>query len=280
VHVVKTMQSSSAIRDQFGRETLESVADRLGVHVVYPTGPGGVEGALIDGGCETERQLSLFTPDIAEARIRSRGLRSRFTLAHELAHAIADQVLTEQQTAGWQSPDWTIFLDAIAAELLLPSRVVLAYLAGEPAGPRLTLERLTRMSTRLSASVTVVVVRLQELVLEGAVSFADGVLLAAPGLSAVERRDFGPRVVASCVPEAWFIPQNKRLSSLGAPALARLVSRGELGRVSSLRDDLTVWERTCRRSARLERMFRCLVVRTATSGVRFLIATFPVEETA
>lgn len=259
------------MRDQFGRIDLDALAFRLGVEVVAEGPLRGVDGYLTRDTTSTRRQPSLFEPSQV-AHITASGTRMHFTVAHELAHVLIDQLPSAESTEALSHDEVERLADRIAAELVLPLSVVAAC-ADEIWRDGLSLEWISDSARRLGVSLTALVARLSELVRSEQRILDSGVVVAMEGVSARQRLDYAPRLVASCLPVRFFLPHNKRLVSVGARRLDDLCRSAPPFDIISGEESLLMWNRALRTQEALIAEFRCQVLLAGAQRARLLVAT-------
>jgi hypothetical protein len=167
-------------------------------------------------------------------------MRRRFTLAHELAHRVVELYLGPQVTEGIRGPRLRRLIDECASRILLPDSLLVLAAGAEAHSLELTIPWLDDMHRRVGVSISCLLKRLNDAAIESLVGLTNGAFLAAPDVSRRRQIDHAPRVVSSCVPCGWFIPANKRLSSLGLRSLPGLFWQAEPFEARAAEDTLTV----------------------------------------
>lgn len=217
----------------------------------------------------TSGQLDLFQ---VEARIWSTGSRRRFTIAHELAHRAAELYLHPRETLNWDYRTWKTFLDLLASRLLLPDDLLLDAIRETP--DRITLDWIQSTSSQLRVSISCMVTRLADAVRELDLPLSTCILVLANGVSAKRKTNYAPRIVSRCTPPTWFIPVNKRVSSLGMRALSEALTAGRLYSSAVLEDTIEMWSISERRKRLVRRDFNYVIFKLDADAGHIMLATF------
>gem|GEM_PF-6962409 len=170
--------------------------------------------------------------DIEVAFSESRIGRMRFTIAHELGHQYARLCLPPELTEAWSPAEIERFCDEFAAQLLVPDALLeeaIRHFLIDGSGPgshmrarrlKLRISDIEALYKRLRVPMATVLVRLHKLALRADFALEFCALEITAGTSLRRRENYAPRVLVSCTPPDWFIPANKRLSTLGFSNLA------------------------------------------------------------
>jgi len=158
--------------------------------------------------------------------------RMRFTVAHELGHQYARLLLPPELTRAWSPVEIERFCDQFAAQVLVPDALLEEAIStflidvsvpGSETRPRrlkLRIGDIEALYRRLRVPMATVLVRLQDLSLRKDLAVEFCALEVTASTSLARRENYGPRVLVSCTPTDWFLPANKRLSTLGFSNLA------------------------------------------------------------
>lgn len=249
---------------------LQKIAKALDVPVVYHEldSPLRPEAAIWERGAE---QPSLFGDMRAE--IWAQGLQKRFALAHELSHRVAHIWLAKGQTDAWTNKDWKDFLDEFAGHLLLPNSLLLS--AINPNIPlELTIEWIDLVHRQLRVSISCLLKRLNDADYEGILRLANGALIATPALSSKQKTNYAPRIQTICAPRQWFIPSNRRLSSLGLHSLSKLFWNAAPFTIGIAEDKLIVLQRPDWQSVSINQTFHYVIYPLRSREQKVMLATF------
>lgn len=249
---------------------LQKIAKSLDVPVVYRESDSLLrpEAALWE---RTTPQPSLFGD--VEAEIWAQGLQRRFALAHELAHRVAYLRLTTGQTQDWTNKNWKDFLDEFAGRLLLPNSLIVSVI--NPETPlELTIQLIDSVHRRLGVSISCFLKRLNDADCEGVLQLANGALMASPAVSAKQRTNYAPRILAICAPRQWFIPSNRRLSSLGLHSLSKLFWDADPFVIGVAEDKLMVLQRPNWQSVSINQTFHYVIYPLKSLKQKVMLATF------
>ena len=228
-------------------------------------------------------QLSLIRSD--EGRLivgeDEGGITSRFTYAHELAHWAAQTRLPEEFCSSWSADAVRQFCDEFASRVLVPSDLLLAMLPPAPAKPGgrldLAISLIEELRRRLRAPMATVVKRINDAVDEGLIRVSDCAMLVCAGRSAKRNSDYAPRILTCCTPSEWFLPANKRLTTLGMLNLDRMFWEAPPLQEGFAVDRLTVWVRDGWRKESVERpiQYRIYAAASTDSAKRSMLSVFP-----
>jgi len=248
---------------------LLKIAKRLNVPIIYREADSNLrpEGMLWN---TTPAQPSLFGD--VEAEIWVQGLRKRFALAHELGHRIVELRLMPDQTIDWTDQDWRDFLDVFAARLLLPDSL-LATVGSSDLPIKLSIPWIISTQQRFQVSISCLLKRLNDAESEGVLRVANCAFVAFPGVSAKQKTNYAPRVSVICMPHEWFVPTNRRLSSLGLKYLAKCFWEADPFIESAAEDELEIFQRVNWSRQLLKQLFRYIVY-TLPKDQRVMLATF------
>ena len=210
-----------------------------------------------------------------EAQVNIAGWPGRFVLAHELAHRIADLFLTAQQRESIRADDWEGLMDECAGRLVLPDHLLLAACPdGEPL--EMTPAWINSVHHRLRVSMVCLLKRLNDLACKGALTLANCAFITAPAVSRKRRTHYDLRVITRCMPLGWFLPSNKRLSSLGLESLCAVFWRAEPFAENIAEDNVVIsrridgqWKRVPVRAP-----FRYVIYTASARTQRSMLATF------
>lgn len=169
--------------------------------------------------------------------------RRRFTIAHEIAHVVLQSKfptkLNELTDVNWESD----VIDAAAGMIILPDALLLKYFSPKYAH-MLNIKILEEAGTKMHVSISTLIKRLGDLSRSDLVRITNGALFISLGRAKRSGKDFAPRIAVTCLPSSWYIPSNKRLSSLGAESLGLYFSTAELYKERESEDHLTLWRRS------------------------------------
>jgi hypothetical protein len=152
------------------------------------------------------------------------------------------------------------FCDEFAGRLILPDGLLLAALHAfsvDTALPfELTISLIDGLYRRVGAPMATVLKRLDDAIHEKGLRIRNCAMLVCAAFSAKRHSEFAPRIHTSCTPPEWFLPSNKRLSSLGMSNLNRAFWEAPLLKDGLAIDRFTVWLRQSWRKETVERTFR------------------------
>jgi hypothetical protein len=205
-------------------------------------------------------QLSLWGAEKARIVVGRRGVTSRFTYAHELAHWAARLGVPEEVCSTWSPNEIRQFCDEFAGRLLVPNELLMASLITasiDPAIPfELTIPLVETLYRHIRAPMAAVIKRLDDGVREGRLRIANCAVLVCAARSAKRNSNYAPRILACCTPPEWFLPANKRLTTLGMSNLDRAFWEAEPLGLGFAVDRFTVWVREGWRKQVVERAIR------------------------
>lgn len=233
-------------------------------------------------------QLSLF-PEI-EISIGRNTITSRFTYAHELAHCIATTDIAPQDLAIWSKHELEQFCDEFASQILVPDDLLLSELGKlrkeqKWDGKYLTPKVMEALYRTLRAPLSVIVKRMDDILrsydetpefVEVLGSFRSCVMVVCLGISRKRQANRAPRILTRCLPKPWFIPNNKRLETVGMTNLNRAFFDSPVLEQRRVFDYFTMWNR---QSKRLEKIGQpidyCLYPGSSVrQEARVMLATF------
>ncbi|MBD0372151.1 MAG: hypothetical protein ICV60_15020 [Pyrinomonadaceae bacterium] len=249
---------------------LQKIAKALDVPVVYREmdSPLRAEAVIWE---RTAAQPSLFGD--VKAEIWGQGIQKRFALAHELSHRVAHLWLAKGQTESWTNKDWKDFLDEFAGHLLLPNSLLLSVV--NPNTPlELTIQWIDLVHRQLRVSISCLLKRLNDADYEGILRLANGALVATPALSAKQKTNYAPRIQTICAPRQWFIPSNRRLSSLGLHSLSKLFWNADPFTIGIAEDKLIVLQRPDWQSISVNQTFHYVIYPIRSGEQKVMLATF------
>lgn len=230
------------------RVPIETIAEHFGAHLrlslpdAHQWARIGLEGRIQQcsqlqlniGPPREHYSVEIFAPSLAASA------RARFTLAHEIAHVAVDSILTEKGLV--LSPVETeAACDLAAASTLLPDFLLYDLFARE-APSRLSVDLLLEQCKRAGVSLAVAINRLHDMVRKKTIDVTNGVFLVTVSRSRRKGINAAPRVFARCIPQKWFLPVNKRLSTLGLDALAESFHAKPLFTQFKIRESVAMWE--------------------------------------
>lgn len=184
-------------------------------------------------------------PPRYEIGVFSEGMRARFTFAHEVSHVVLDAAFRKEAEALSEGMrEWVCNL--AAGLVVLPDTLLLSVL------PRtddlsLSIPLLEGIAARSRVSLSVLISRMNDLVRCGLVRVMNGAVIVRLAWSRKQQENLAPRISSSCLPGRWFLPVNRRLSSVGLVALARVFDSVPLYLEGGLEDEITVRDQELRR---------------------------------
>jgi len=222
-------------------------------------------------------------PLLEEARILlgKSGITTRYTYAHELGHWAARLRLSQDIWSGWSMDQTRQFCDEFAGRLILPDGLLLAALHAfsiDTTLPfELTISLIDGLRRRVGAPMTTVLKRLDDAIREVGLRIRNCAMLVCATYSAKRHSEFAPRILTSCTPPEWFLPSNKRLSSLGMSNLNRAFWEAPLLKDGLAIDRFIVWPRHSWRKQTVERAIRYRIYGPAEGRPdrRVMLALFP-----
>jgi len=194
---------------------------------------------------------------------------SRFTLAHEIAHQLYQMSDRPVSAPNWSAEDWRLQFDTCAAHILLPDSALRTLL---PTEIELSPQLLIEASARARVSLSLLISRVGELSRQGGIRLLNGAIIAAPAVSARKKEHYAPRVITSCLPRNWYLPNNKRLSSLGARALEEAFWIQDAWKERHSEGELRVWDRIQRRREAVPVRFVAKVFTSKVASRRVMLA--------
>ncbi len=228
-----------------------------------------VQGSPIGDNPGVDGGLS-YIVEVADASVRS-----RFTLAHELAHIILAEICKDERSTYDVNLRERI-CNLAAGQILVPSAVIQKRLSCAPC-VMWDIASLEQWSAGLQVSLAVLITRLDEVSRRVAPEMANGVLLVRSGLSRKKRLDLSPRVAARCLPRDWFIPFNKRLGTIGFLNLRERFYSATPFRQNSVQDTIVAWNQA-RNAVRTVRTTVEYKVYYMSSGERIMLCTVEFED--
>jgi hypothetical protein len=207
----------------------------------------------------------------------------RFTVAHELAHQYARLYLPSEVTQVWSARDVRRFCHEFAAHVLLPASLLesalcpfvrASSLSVAPGGPprlRLQIRDIEGLCRRLRVPMVSLLIRLHQMAMRREVALEFCALEVAARTSQRRMQNYAPRLLASCTPREWFLPANKRLSTLGFTNLAAAFWTSPPLAERVAYDRFTVWLRDGWRHQQVEGEIRYKVY-PGSGGTRVMLA--------
>ena len=203
-------------------------------------------------------------------------ISTRFVIAHELAHVVLKQQQFAAVNRHLSLVDRERLCDLAAEQILLPSEFLIRVLNSKSV--QFSLDFLVEMRARLRCPLSLVIRRLADLVSSGSIRVVNGCLMATLAGARKSGSNIAPRVLRRCVPPEWYLPLNKRLSTLGLVSLEDFFYHAPLYSSSVVSCRFTLWNRNQQRSLSLNSTFavRCYRYRDRESRLmpRLLLATF------
>jgi Zn-dependent peptidase ImmA (M78 family) len=202
----------------------------------------GIKG-LIDYSGSAALQSYLFSSSLPEIRLlpHQDTFGARFTLAHELAHYILEKELHPTDLQPKQLED---VCDRAAARILIPDDMC-AQIMRTLEQPYLRIHHVERLARTLKVSMSVLLSRLND---SPICKFRNGAFLVSIDKSRIRNNDVAPRFSARCMPRSWFLPVNKRLSSIGLSDLASAFYDSAPFREFKGTHMLTLWSTSLRKT--------------------------------
>ena len=192
-----------------------------------------------------------------EMRIFGVGYRRRFTIAHELAHVVLHTKFTnEHRELGVDARERVA--DAAAGMILLPDSVIAVTFSGKT--PLVVgIPLLEATADKLKVSLSLLVKRLGDATRSGLIKSENGAFIVDLARSRKAGQNMAPRVRIWFLPLGWFLPSNKRLTSLGLQYLPSLFYSAGLYEEQGTEDDLTLWRKDRREwySMHVKFSFKC-----------------------
>lgn len=206
---------------------------------------------------------------------------ARFAIAHELAHVVLksrDFVPAERQLTAREREQ---LCDLAAEHIVLPEKLLIQSI--DVAALCFSLEMLEELRARLRAPLSLILRKLAVLVSRGEVRVVNGCLIATLAAARKSGTNFAPRVLRRCVPAEWYLPLNKRLSTLGLALLEDIFYDAPLYSSQTVRCRFKLWNMEQQRSSALDSSFsvRCYRYKDRQSGSmpRLLLAVFDTNAT-
>lgn len=184
-----------------------------------------------------ETDSGWFSSDY-KVEVFSKGFRSRFTLAHELAHVVFSKEYhdLEKSLSGEQTER---VCDFAAAMMLCPEQALVEYFRKCSI---VTISRIELLAARMQVSISLLLNRLRHLISRDAISIDNIVLLVSLNRSRKRRENLAPRVSAACSAKHWFIPVNSRLSTFGLTKLKDAFYTAPLYFSGRTHEALRIWD--------------------------------------
>jgi hypothetical protein len=250
---------------------LKKIAKILDVSITYvePNSNFWNQGSLI----KIESDQPDFFLDKSEAKIWEQSIRSRFTLAHELAHQSAGLYLTPQQSEKWEKQDWEKFSNELAGNLILPDSLLRAVIGNEGL-IKLTPQWISKISQQLQVSLSCLIKRLNDAARYRMFQLANCAMIITPDLSSKTGINYAPRILDRCNPVEWYIPVNKRLSSLRLYSLLTVFKNAKLYVPGVIEDEFKVWEITSKRYILIHGTFNYIIYYLERESKRLMLTTF------
>lgn len=169
--------------------------------------------------------------------------RRRFTLAHEIAHIVFQSTFASKLH---ELPGIDLESDIIdpAAGMIIVPDMLLANYFPKKYPLLLSIQLLEDVGAKMHVSISTLVKRIGDGSLSHLLHLENGALIVQLGRARKSGKDLAPRIVINCLPTSWFMPNNKRLSSLGAELLSQQFSKVELFKEREQVDKLILWRRS------------------------------------
>jgi Zn-dependent peptidase ImmA (M78 family) len=199
----------------------------------------GLEGSAIktQTASDSDYNTDLFSSDY-HVNILSQGFRSRFTLAHEIAHVVLsseyghfDKSLSRDKRER--------ACDIAAAIMLCPEEGLIDHFQSVRS---LTVDEIEKLAARMQISISLLVNRLRQLILRKAFSIDNIVLLVSLNRSRKRQENLAPRVASTCGPNRWFVPLNSRLSTIGLIGLQKAFYEAPLYFSGRTNEVMRLWD--------------------------------------
>lgn len=173
-------------------------------------------------------------------QILSRGVRSRFTLAHEIAHVVLSKEYADLDKA-LSLDERERVCDVAAGNILCPYEALLEHFRTRTLAA-LTIPEIEQLSARMRISISLLVNRLRQLFSRNTLSLDGVAILVRLARSRKRQENLAPRVASACSPGRWFVPLNARLSTLGLSALQDAFYEAPLYISGHTREVLRLWD--------------------------------------
>lgn len=186
---------------------------------------------------ESDYDTDWFNSDY-HVSILSQGFRSRFTLAHEIAHVVLSSEYSQFEKSLSREKRERV-CDIAAALMLCPEEGLIDHFQSVRS---LTVDEIEKLAARMQISISLLVNRLRQLILRKAVSIDNVVLIVSLNRSRKRQENLAPRVASTCGPNRWFVPLNSRLSTIGLISLQNAFYEAPLYFVGRTKEVLRLWD--------------------------------------
>jgi len=194
---------------------------------------------------ETKESMTYPLPlqsSLYQMRIFGSGYGRRFTIAHELAHVVLHNRMKEEEEE--LSSRMLEYVCELAAGMILVPDSMLWAAYNKSMNFQNKITFLEDISRNLEVSLTVLTNRLGDATRSRLIKMDFGVMMIDLAKSRKTADNLAPRIQTSCLPSGWFIPRNKRLSSLGSQFLPALFAISTPYEENQVRDHLVLWHRS------------------------------------
>lgn len=188
---------------------------------------------------DSESATKLFGSDY-EVQILGKGFRSRFTLAHELAHIVLSREYG-QLDRSLSLNERERVCDVAAGNILCPEEALIEYFRSRTE-IMLTVSEIETLAGRMRISVSLALNRLRHLLFHNALSVANVALVVSLARSRKRQENLAPRISSACSPSRWFVPLNTRLSSVGLGTLRDAFYEAPLYVAGRTNEVLHLWD--------------------------------------
>lgn len=230
ITVAKRVLAEAPPRFRYGLSVVPVEHLAISFGVVVTSSPDVVDASLaplkelgLDGlasttseASSTETATSWFTSDY-EVQILGQGFRSRFTLAHELAHVVLSREYGQLERSLSLNQRERV-CDIAAGNILCPEEALIEHFRTRTE-MILTVSEIERLAGRMRISISLALNRLRQLLFQNALSVANVALLVNLARSRKRHEHLAPRIASACSPSRWFVPLNTRLATIGLGAL-------------------------------------------------------------
>ncbi len=274
----KASKLAEAIASEFGgrAQNLPLVARSLGLHVSLSTHAIPDHDALFWHPDDPALgQMPLFGQANAHL-FGSPHARSRFTLAHEIGHRVAQLHLTQEERQQLKPAIEEVFANEFASRLLV-SDTALNALAATACEFRFEVTELETWSRSLQVSISCLIKRINDGTRDGFWNLRSGAILARDGLSRKHHLNYALRVGVSCLPADWYIPTNTRLTSLGMTGIPVMATQATPFSTMALYDHLKVKTRPDWEEADFLLLLRWKVYRAVAASLNTVLITFAID---
>jgi hypothetical protein len=198
------------------------------------------------------------------------GYKRRFTIAHELAHVVLNNQFLAEKERLTNNVEENV-CDIAASMILLPDVKLVAAFANTK-NVKLNISLLEDLSKKLEVSLTVMVNRIRETSRTRSIQLLNCAFIVDLAKSRKTSENLAPRVQASCLPIGWYMPNNKRLSSLEMQFLPNLFYQTTLYEKRQIYDHIRIWNQNSRCWSKIEGLvsLKCYITENKT---RIMLAT-------